>query len=257
MELLKFDDMKKTWHQIARYHDGTSDPSFELEVHKKLLNIFQVGDFYYYIVNIARVEIEFTSESVKSILGMQDTREFDMPYVFENVHPDDKARFIAHEQQVTSFFNALPPEKVLKYKVSYDYRIRKKDGSYIWVLMQTVTIQSNEQGAVIRVLGVQTDITHLKTDNKPSGLSFIGLEGEPSYYNVNLSSPVLIAQEFLTRREKEILKMIVEGVSSKAIAQKLHISIHTVNSHRKNILAKTGCSTPLELITKTIREGWV
>lgn len=42
----------------------------------------------------------------------------------------------------------------------------------------------------------------------------------------------------LSKREKDIIKLIVEGKSSFEIAEKLYISIHTVNNHRKNIIRK-------------------
>jgi len=47
----------------------------------------------------------------------------------------------------------------------------------------------------------------------------------------------------LTRREKVIISMIANGKSSKEIADELFISIHTVNSHRKNIIQKTECQS--------------
>lgn len=46
--------------------------------------------------------------------------------------------------------------------------------------------------------------------------------------------------KLLTRREKEVLKMMFDGFTNKEIAQKLFISFETVKSHRKNILTKTG-----------------
>lgn len=42
----------------------------------------------------------------------------------------------------------------------------------------------------------------------------------------------------LTRREKEVLYLIAEGNTNSEIAEKLYISADTVNSHRKNLLAK-------------------
>lgn len=43
----------------------------------------------------------------------------------------------------------------------------------------------------------------------------------------------------LSEREREVLILVAQGLSSKEIADKLNISIHTVNSHRKNITRKT------------------
>ncbi len=47
-------------------------------------------------------------------------------------------------------------------------------------------------------------------------------------------------QEILTERETNVLALLVKGLSNKEIAAKLKISIHTVNTHRKNIIEKTG-----------------
>ncbi len=50
-------------------------------------------------------------------------------------------------------------------------------------------------------------------------------------------------EDNLSERETEVLKLIVEGLSQKEIADRLNISIHTVISHRKNITQKTGIRT--------------
>jgi DNA-binding NarL/FixJ family response regulator len=47
----------------------------------------------------------------------------------------------------------------------------------------------------------------------------------------------------ISDREKEILIALAQGLTNKEIADKLHISTHTVISHRKNIIRKTGIKT--------------
>ncbi len=49
--------------------------------------------------------------------------------------------------------------------------------------------------------------------------------------------------EPLTDRELDVLRLMVQGLLNKEIADKLNISIHTVISHRKNITQKTGIKT--------------
>ena len=51
------------------------------------------------------------------------------------------------------------------------------------------------------------------------------------------------SEEILTTREKEILKLLVNGNTTKQIATTLHISAHTVNAHRKNIMRKLDIKT--------------
>jgi two-component system LytT family response regulator len=52
----------------------------------------------------------------------------------------------------------------------------------------------------------------------------------------------------LSKREKEILRHVLAGESSIEIAETLFLSINTINTHRRNILEKTGCKSVLEII---------
>ncbi|PSL32830.1 LuxR family two component transcriptional regulator [Dyadobacter jiangsuensis] len=53
---------------------------------------------------------------------------------------------------------------------------------------------------------------------------------------------------FLTRREKEVLVLIAEGLTNPQIAEQLFISVTTVNSHRQNLLIKFEVSNTASLI---------
>lgn len=53
------------------------------------------------------------------------------------------------------------------------------------------------------------------------------------------------------------IKGVVQGYTSQQISQKIFRSIHTVRSHRKNILEKSDCENITELVAKAVREGWV
>lgn len=60
-----------------------------------------------------------------------------------------------------------------------------------------------------------------------------------------------LALEFeLTHREKDILNLLLDGASSNKMAESLHLSIHTINTHRKNLLMKLGVSSAQELLLK-------
>lgn len=61
----------------------------------------------------------------------------------------------------------------------------------------------------------------------------------------------------LTSSEIEIVRLIAEGMTTKEIAHRKHISFHTVNTHRKNIFRKIGVSNASELIIHAIKAGWI
>lgn len=64
------------------------------------------------------------------------------------------------------------------------------------------------------------------------GKIFLSHEAAQSLRKKNTGAPVL------TTREKEVLELISEGLTNNEIAQKLFISVSTVDTHRKNLLAK-------------------
>jgi len=59
----------------------------------------------------------------------------------------------------------------------------------------------------------------------------------------------------LTQREREVLQLIAEGRATKEIASRLHISVKTVETHRKHIMEKLDLHTVAELTKYAIREG--
>lgn len=61
----------------------------------------------------------------------------------------------------------------------------------------------------------------------------------------------------LTEREKEILTHIAQGLSNQQIAEKLFISIKTVQTHRAHILEKLGLHDRTELVRYAIRKGLI
>ncbi len=59
----------------------------------------------------------------------------------------------------------------------------------------------------------------------------------------------------LTERETEIVKLIANGKSSKKIAEELFVSIHTINTHRKNISKKIGAKGTSDIVLFAVNEG--
>ena len=58
----------------------------------------------------------------------------------------------------------------------------------------------------------------------------------------------------LSRREKDVLKLIIEELTTKEIAEKLFISQHTVESHRKNIFSKLNVKNVAGLVKLTLEK---
>jgi DNA-binding CsgD family transcriptional regulator len=252
MDIVFINEARKIWGELTlnkTFNVGLS----EMKINEKLLNVFHIGPFYYYILDITNFRFHFLSPKIKEVLGY-DAEKVDVGFLMSKIHPDDQAIFINHEDIVVDFFNNLPIEKFTKYKVSYDYRILNNEEKYIRILHQAVVLQYDDDKKIHCILGVHTDITNIKTDNQ-SRLSFIGLDGEISYINVTTKENYSTTKDIFSKREKEILNYLIKGKQSTEIAKILSISLFTVHTHRKNILAKTDTKNTPELINKVITEG--
>jgi len=245
-------------NKIWKRHATESVPDLlqlELDLYKKLLNFFQVGDYYYYIFNFQTMQFDLVSPGMETMLGYEPAA-MTIGFFMSIIHPDDAPWLLSFEDKTSRFFAQLPPDKIMKYKNRYDYRMKKKDGTYIRVLHQASIAQMDENGGLMQTLGVHTDITHLKRDGKPV-MSLIGMDGEPSYLDIDVKSSFIQSKEALSKREKEVLRLLIEGKVSKEIAEVLNISKQTVDTHRKNMIHKNKLINTGELVGKAVKEGWL
>ena len=61
--------------------------------------------------------------------------------------------------------------------------------------------------------------------------------------------------DLLTTREREVLQLLAEGRSNKEVAVFLHLSLHTVETHRGRIMQKLNLHSGAEMILYAIRKG--
>jgi DNA-binding NarL/FixJ family response regulator len=86
------------------------------------------------------------------------------------------------------------------------------------------------------------------------------LRGE-KFYSLEISSLLINniyskpkGLPFLTKKEKEVIRYLLEGFSSKEIADKLDVSPRTIETHRANILNKFNLKNTTELIKKIVEQ---
>lgn len=83
----------------------------------------------------------------------------------------------------------------------------------------------------------------------PSSIQDLGTQ------NLNPSRPSPALVEALTAREREVLRLVSEGLGNKEIASRLDISDHTVKFHISSILGKLGATSRTEAVSQGIRRG--
>ena len=101
--------------------------------------------------------------------------------------------------------------------------------------------------AIAKVRQDKTYISPYFSDKVVDDLVQIGKKG----------AKVIFEADPLTPREREVLKLIAEGKSSKEIANLLFISVFTVNNHRASIMEKLNLKKATDLVKYAIRKGYI
>lgn len=110
-------------------------------------------------------------------------------------------------------------------------------GSYV-----TRMIENGASGYVLKNADKKELLEAIRLVNK--GKTFLSFEAGQSMRKESIGFQVPL----ITRREKEILKLIAEGLTNPEIAEKLFVSSSTVDSHRKNLLAKLKVKNTASLV---------
>ncbi|MFY8020922.1 MAG: LuxR C-terminal-related transcriptional regulator [Bacteroidia bacterium] len=197
----------------------------------------QLSPATHYLLDYRNKKYIFISESVINLFGYsaEELKKGGVEMQFKLMHPDDaKIHLDFSLKQFKNFLRNIPKEELSKYKFSYNYRMKRKDGMYFHMLQEFVILEKDEDDLPLFNFGYATDISNHKSNNKISfkvskykeGLGFIELKKE--FYPGHI----------LTNKEIEVIQLINQGKTSKEIADITFNSIETIKSHRKNILKK-------------------
>lgn len=143
-------------------------------------------------------------------------------------------------------------------------KIIKEQYSHIKVLILSM---HNSVTIVKEALNAEADGYMLKNTGQEEFIKAIDrILGDGTYFSQDIL-PIILNQfnkekheaqrTALTQREKEVLELIVQEFTSKEIASKLFISKQTVDTHRINIMQKTGCKSLVGLIKYAIQVGFI
>ncbi len=260
-------DLKKIsdyWQEMYSRQVNEYRPFEISDDFKKFASIFALGNAYLYIVNLHNFELEYVSESVERFVR-KDARDIDIEDLLRTVTPEEIEIVSLKSKVISDFYtNFLDKENVLSYKNMFSYRMKDAGGRIRTMLYQAFPLSVLENGTPEHVFCIQTDVSHLKVTSTNT-VSFIHMNDGKSYFNVDISKgkfdPAacdagnIDVSELLTDREKQIVIRFSKGLNADQIAQELNLSHHTIKTHRRNILQKSGCTNTTELVAKCLING--
>jgi DNA-binding CsgD family transcriptional regulator len=195
----------------------------------------KINNQFFLVFDMSRMRVEFTSLRSYEMLGIE--AEDLTPYHFkEATHPDDLKR---NELGIAKLFKIAHEMFVAKkgdILISSNFRFRTLTGAYANQLVQCYIFYRASPYEAVYMLHIATDIDWYK---KFKRAYHYYLGNDLSYFRYP-DEELLIQGNILTDREFEIIKLIQAGYKSEQIAEKLFLSKFTIDTHRRNILVKTG-----------------
>ncbi|HYM94700.1 MAG TPA: response regulator transcription factor, partial [Chitinophagaceae bacterium] len=219
---------------------------------------------FIYLVDYTTGNYLFLEESCQDLLGypQQYLLETGHRGYYDKVHPTDRVLLLNKVfPDIFKFLKHLPLDRYNDFIVSINYRFMNAKREYMTLIQKHSYVPGNSMGNPSGTVGIIYDITHFKND-----LSIVHTIEEIIPYNNETARKLVFKkahpvyekglQIILSKREKDVLKCIADGLGSKQIASKLSISNNTVNNHRKNMLNKTGCKSSVELLNYALKHGF-
>jgi hypothetical protein len=197
---------------------------------------------FFHVADLILAKITWSSKRSEQMIGIKP-EELDAYHFMEATHPDDLDKHTKGRSKMFDTANDLFKAKKGSALLSINIRIRNFQGEYPDLLFQLYFMYS-ETFRTVFLFQVHTDIDSFK--KKKHGYHYyVGNDFSKFRYP---DDELLAIGNPLSDREFEIVQMIESGLSSEEISEKLFLSVHTVNTHRRNILEKSGMETIAELI---------
>ena len=190
-----------------------------------------------------RPKIAIIDPNTLSVLGLKSLLQTVMPIMTVDTYGS-----LAELQ-------ANQPEQYFHYFVAMDIVLENKD--FFSAHRRKTIVLSPDASAISH----QPSDFHTLCVNVPEPelvRAILALEQHAHGHGQNLPPmPKVLQQKVLSDREIEVMALIVQGFINKEIADKLHISLSTVITHRKNIMDKLGMKSVSALTIYAVTHGYV
>lgn len=241
-------------HDILRIYDTLLHQSkpdekyLDYSIAKKhidnLHTLSKIGNSSISVFDFFKKEHIFYSSNFGEFFGynLSDIEQKGQQFLDNKIHPADRIRLFQIGISVLKLFASLSIDEKINFKLINEFRILNNSNRYIRLIEQHQVLELDKLG--------NTWLTISFIDLSPNQEDYDGVKSQLLNFRTGKIIPFLETEKQLqielTKREKEILKLVKEGFLSKEISDKLSISVHTVNTHRQRFLEKLGANNSLE-----------
>ncbi|WP_436515119.1 response regulator transcription factor [Ekhidna sp. To15] len=225
---------------------------------RRLDELIPHSETFFCVTNTSSQAFEYISKNFEPtmMLTADQMLEGGMKFWWNQMHPEEMSTWLQSLKDLMIFTMqniALEDRRRMTY--TWNYRAKDGNGIYKNIIQHTTPMFFDDEGKPIvglahysvleahEILPIQATAKILNSND----------EYETLFYQMYGGQKLLVGD--ITHRERDILRLISFGFTNDEISDKLNISTHTVKTHRKNVMTKTGSKNTTQLIAMCIRQG--
>jgi DNA-binding CsgD family transcriptional regulator len=216
----------------------------------ELDELMELNNQLFYIADVILLDILYISKRVTTMFGIEPDK-VRTGFFLTTTHPDDLRRHHLVRAKLISAAQELYIQKKGRRIISSNFRARQPDGSYKNLLYSANLFYSKVPYESVFLILVITDISDFKIIHK--GFHFYNGDDRRNFRFPDVK--LLLSGNIFSFAEFKIIELIELGLSTKEIAEKLFRSPFTINTHRTNIIKKSGRSSITEVIFDLKEQG--
>jgi DNA-binding CsgD family transcriptional regulator len=215
---------------------------------------------FFIVTNTSMGTFEFVSKNFEYALGLDREKMLTegVPYWLSHIHPEDLPVWIGLMGDLMNYTMAeIRREDRMRVQYQWNFRVRTDSGLFANLVEQQVPLFLDELGKPIIGIG------HLSVlgFNDPMPIrSAVRIMNEKQQYEtlrVRSYGAQKALSDGLSERERDVIRLLALGNTSKEIAEKLFLSPHTVDTHRRRILKKLNCSSTAQAVAQFKGNGFI
>jgi len=175
-------------------------------------------------------------------------------FFFRIMKPDHLPFVLETVTRSFTFLDGAPPAERKDYRLSFDFTIEPPGKKAVRLVQQVVVLELDRRGGVWLVLIANDLAPSGDPDAAPARRLLNAKTGETRLFTADAKDS---AEADLSRRELEILGLVASGMASREIADRLFISVNTVNNHRQHILEKLDSRSSAEAVRYAMSLGLI
>lgn len=234
----------------SNYHFDREQLNIHIKKLEEMDEFLPPSSSFFILTDTPQNNFPYVSKNFKTNLGLDAEKMATegVPYWLGHHHPEDLPVWMQMLQDLMIYtLSEVPLEERKKLSYTWTFRVKTIEGNYVNLFEHLVPLELDPEGKPVIGLAHATIIGD--GEMLPLKCSVKKLNDNNEYETLlSKNYSQLLLSDGITNRERDIIRLLALGNNTKQISEKLFISPHTVDTHRRNILKKLKVSSTGELV---------